>query len=58
MSHARQGVYARWFCKKCTTAQHPGRYPCTDCCGYTTDPEKVTRGIKTVWGKPMAGCLQ
>lgn len=52
------GAYARWFCKKCTTVQHPGRFPCTNCCGYTTDPRKVTRGVKTVYGQPMAGCLQ
>lgn len=58
MAHARLGVYARWFCGTCTTVQYPGRFPCIDCCGYTTAQDKVTRGVRTLKGKPMAGCLR
>jgi hypothetical protein len=58
MSHARQGVYARWYCSDCTTVQYPGRYACRCCCGYTTSLNKVTRGATTLKGRPMAGCLR
>lgn len=57
MSHARLGVLARWTCDTCTTIQYPGRFACTDCCGYTTSPAKVTRGVKTLKGRPMRRCL-
>lgn len=56
--HARLGFYARWTCAYCTSVQYPGRYPCKECTGYTTSTEKTVRGITTVYGKPMAGCLQ
>lgn len=56
MTHARLGIYARWTCKGCTATQFPGRFPCRECCGYTTSEDKVVRGITTVYGKPMAGC--
>ena len=56
--HARLGVYAKWTCKDCTANQYPGRLPCTDCCGYTTSTEKVVRGVLTLKGKPLRGCLR
>jgi hypothetical protein len=58
MSHARLGFHARWYCRDCTTVQHAGRYACRCCCGYTTSRDKVTRGVLTMKGKPMAGCLR
>ena len=57
MTHARLGVLARWFCRDCTTRWYQGRFPCTDCCGYTTSAEKVVRGVLTLKGRPNARCL-
>lgn len=56
MSHARLGVYARWNCKDCTTNQFAGRFACRECCGYTTDPDKVVRGVLTAKGKLNVRC--
>jgi len=58
MTHARLGAFARWTCDDCTWNQFPGRLPCTDCCGYTTDQTKVVRGVLTMKGKPLRGCLR
>jgi hypothetical protein len=58
MSHARLGAFARWTCDDCTWNQFPGRLPCTDCCGYTTDHTKVVRGVLTMKGRPLRGCLR
>jgi hypothetical protein len=57
MTHARLGVYARWFCSDCTTNQYAGRLPCRCCCGYTTDQARVVRGVLTVKGRLNARCL-
>ena len=57
MTHARMGVEARWYCQGCTVSQFPGRFPCTNCCGYTTSIGKVVRGVLTLKGKPNARCL-
>ena len=56
--HARLGIYARWACKGCTSTQFAGRYPCSDCCGFTTDGEKVVRGVMTLKNRPNVRCPQ
>jgi len=53
MTHARLGVYARWTCDDCTNAQFPGRLPCTDCTGYTTDQERILPRVLNAWGRPV-----
>lgn len=58
MSHARLGAFAKWFCDVCTVNQYPGRFPCRRCCGYTTSPDKVVRGVLTMKGRPMRGVLR
>jgi len=58
MTHARLGVFARWYCDTCTVNQWPGRLPCTDCCGFTVSPDKATRGVLTLKGRPRQGCLR
>lgn len=57
MTHARLGVYARWYCTGCTTRWYQGRFPCTDCCGWTATAGKTVRGVLTLKGKPNARCL-
>ena len=58
MTHARLGFHALWYCDTCTTVQHAGRLACRFCCGWTNAPMKVVRGVKTAYGKPVAGCLR
>jgi hypothetical protein len=53
MTHARLGAFAKWYCDTCTVNQHPGRLPCTDCCGYTTTMAKVMRDVLNAWGRPV-----
>lgn len=57
MTHARLGHLARWFCNDCTVDRYVGRFPCTHCCGYTTSPDKVARGVRTAWGQRNARCV-
>lgn len=53
MTHARLGVHAKWTCTDCTTNQFPGRLPCTDCCGYTTDQVRILPRVLNAWGRPV-----
>lgn len=55
--HARLGVYARWFCKGCTSSWFQGRFACRFCCGYTASADNVVRGVRTAHGQPAARCL-
>lgn len=57
MTHARLGVLSRWYCRSCTTKRHQGRFPCTDCCGWTATAGKALSGVLTVYGKKNARCL-
>lgn len=57
MTHARLGRLAVWTCKGCTTSWFQGRFPCRECCGYTTSNEKVVRGVLTVYGQRNARCV-
>lgn len=57
MTHARLGRLAAWYCKGCTTRWHQGRFPCTDCCGWTATAGKVVRGVLTAHGQLNARCL-
>lgn len=57
MSHARLGVYARWYCQSCTVNRyHDAQFPCRECCGYTTQPHKMVSGVLTMKGRPNARC--
>ena len=56
MSHARLGQKAKWFCKGCTRVQWQGSFACRCCCGYTTSPANVVRGVVNAKGRPMARC--
>lgn len=56
--HARLGIYARWTCKGCTSTQFAGRYPCRECTGFTTDSDKVVRGVMTLKNRPNVRCPQ
>lgn len=57
MSHARQGVFARWYCRSCKTVRYPGRFPCSKCCGFTAIADNVVRNVKTAHGQPASRSL-
>lgn len=57
MKYARLGIKARWYCKGCTVRRYQGRFPCTDCCGWTASAGQVARGVLTAHGQLNARCL-
>jgi hypothetical protein len=40
--------HAQWLCDTgCHSTRSPGQYPCSECCGYTTDRTKQYQGSQS-----------